>query len=243
MRDLRQGEAGPRSPVRLLVAEPRIGIVNCLRAGVVRVVAVVVVVGLVAAGCAVRGADPALVPIAAAPASVDPATTTFTCPGVPDSSVEAVLGEVSLSPTMWRSDKDGTVKSLECEGLVHASGDLSRVFFARFGRNVPGRQPWKFVRIPQGRFSETFDVPGVEGATGTVSEPGPGTGALITCGDSFILVSLSGRAHINGDVKANATNLAISLTPWACNGQPIPGLGVPLGSAPPENTPTPTQTP
>ena len=206
-------------------------------------VAVVVVVGLVAAGCAVRGADPALTPIAAAPASVDPASTAFTCPGVPDSSVKAVLGEVSLSPTMWRNDEDGTVKSLKCEGLVPTSGGFSRVFSARFGRNVPGRQPWEFVQIPQGPFSETFDVPGVEGATGAVSEPGPGTGTLITCGDSFILVSLSGRAHINGDVKANATNLAISLTPWACNGQPIPGLGVPLGSAPPENTPTPTQTP
>ena len=79
-------------------------------------VAVMAVVGLVAAGCAVRGADPALTPIAA-PASVDPVTTAFTCPGVPDSSVEAVLGEVSLSPTIWRNDEDGTVKSLECEDM------------------------------------------------------------------------------------------------------------------------------
>ena len=99
MRDLRQGKAGPRSPVRLLVAEPYVGVVNRPRAEAVRVVAVMAVVGLVAAGCAVRGADPALTPIAA-PASVDPATTAFTCPGVPDSSVKAVLGEVSLSPTM-----------------------------------------------------------------------------------------------------------------------------------------------
>ena len=243
MRDLRQEEAGPRAEtIRLLVAEPYVGVVNRPRTGAVRVVAVMAVVGLVAAGCAVRGADPALTPIAA-PASVDPVTTAFTCPGVPDSSVEAVLGEVSLSPTIWRNDEDGTVKSLECEGLVPASGGFSRLFSARFGRNVPGRRPWEFVRIPQDRFSQTFDVPGVEGATGTVSEPGPGTGTLITCGDSFILVSLSGRAHINSDVKANAANLAISLTPWACNSRPIPGLGVPLGSAPPENTPTPAQTP
>ena len=36
-------------------------------------------------------------------------------------------------------DKDDTVKNLECEeGLVHASGGLSRVFSAQFDRNIPG---------------------------------------------------------------------------------------------------------
>ena len=84
---------------------------------------VAVVVDLVAAGCAVRGVDPALTPIAAAPASVDPATTAFTGPGVPDSSGEAVLGEVSLSPTMWRSNEDGTIKNVECEGWIRYAGD------------------------------------------------------------------------------------------------------------------------
>ncbi|WP_157066045.1 hypothetical protein [Actinomyces sp. oral taxon 414] len=101
---------------------------------------VAVVVGLVVvlAGCAVRGADPALTPIAAAPASVDPATTAFTCPGVPDASVKAVLGEVSLPPTMWKNDEDGTVRNLDCEGLAPTGGGFSRLFSARFGRNVPG---------------------------------------------------------------------------------------------------------
>ena len=101
---------------------------------------VAVVVGLVVvlAGCAVRGADPALTPIAAAPASVDPATTAFTCPGVPDASVKAVLGEVSLPPTIWKNDEDGTVRNLDCEGLAPTGGGFSRLFSARFGRNVPG---------------------------------------------------------------------------------------------------------
>ena len=50
----------------------------------------------------------------------DPATT---CPGAPDSSVKAVLGEVSLSPTIWRSNEDGTIKNVECEGWIRYAGD------------------------------------------------------------------------------------------------------------------------
>lgn len=45
----------------------------------------------------------------------DPATT---CPGAPDSSVKAVLAEVSLPPTMWRNNEDGTIKNVECEGWI-----------------------------------------------------------------------------------------------------------------------------
>ena len=56
------------------------------------------------------------------PTSADPAAT-FTCLGAPDSSVKAVLGEVSLSPTMWRSNEDGTIKNVECEGWIRYAGD------------------------------------------------------------------------------------------------------------------------
>ena len=38
------------------------------------------------------------------PTSADPAAT-FTYLGAPDSSVKAVLGEVSLPPTMWRNNE------------------------------------------------------------------------------------------------------------------------------------------
>ena len=50
----------------------------------------------------------------------DPATT---CPGAPDSSVKAVLGEVSLFPTIWRSNEDGTIKNVECEGWIRYAGN------------------------------------------------------------------------------------------------------------------------
>jgi len=54
----------------------------------------------------------------------DPATT-FTCPGAPNSSAKAVLGEVSLSPTMWRNNEDGTIKWSE-RGALGPEGSYSR---------------------------------------------------------------------------------------------------------------------
>ena len=58
------------------------------------------------------------------PASADLAAT-FTCPGAPDSSVKVVLGEVSLSPTMWRNNEDGTIKWSE-RGALDSEGRYSR---------------------------------------------------------------------------------------------------------------------
>ena len=56
------------------------------------------------------------------PPSADPAAT-FTCSGAPNSSVKAVLAEVSLPPTMWRNNEDGTIKNVECEGWIRYAGD------------------------------------------------------------------------------------------------------------------------
>ena len=58
------------------------------------------------------------------PTSADP-TATFTYLGAPDSSVKAVLGEVSLPPTMWRSNEDGTIKWSE-RGALDPEGSSSR---------------------------------------------------------------------------------------------------------------------
>ena len=56
------------------------------------------------------------------PTFADPAAT-FTYLGAPDSSVKAVLGKVSLPPTMWRNNEDGTIKNVECEGWIRYAGD------------------------------------------------------------------------------------------------------------------------
>ena len=37
--------------------------------------------------------------------------------------VKAVLGEVSLPPTMWRNNEDGTIKNVECEGWIRYADD------------------------------------------------------------------------------------------------------------------------
>ena len=63
--------------------------------------------------CAVPAEGPRLVPIAAAPASVDPATATFTCPGVPEASVQAIIGYVILFPDTSTDPQDGSIRHLE----------------------------------------------------------------------------------------------------------------------------------
>ena len=37
--------------------------------------------------------------------------------------MKAVLGEVSLPPTMWRNNEDGTIKNVECEGWIRYADD------------------------------------------------------------------------------------------------------------------------
>ena len=158
-------------------------------------------------GCAVPAEGPRLVPIAAAPASVDPATATFTCPGVPEASVQAIIGYVILFPDTSTDPQDGSIRHLECRGKMYtdnAWGTL--VFYSQFGRELHGYHPWQLSRLPHGRRSEAFDVPGVEGATGEFRIPDEegGPSALITCGDSFVSDAperrREGRHHQSGGV-------------------------------------------
>lgn len=179
---------------------------------------------------------------AAAPPSVDPATTAFTCPGLPDTSVKAVFSSISLSPTTIR-ETDGSVRQLDCWGN-EGNGDGTTLFFSEFGRETPNHNSHAANRGPG---SESFTVPGIEGATGDIRmmSDGQGGSSLITCGDAFILVRMySHRAPMRGDLKENVKNLALSMTPWACNGETIPGLGMPLSPAAPTNqAPTDSQPP
>ena len=59
---------------------------------------VLVLVGVLLGGCGLPWSEPAAPATAVAPASVDPEGESFTCPGVPDGSVQAVTGEATCIP-------------------------------------------------------------------------------------------------------------------------------------------------
>lgn len=173
----------------------------------------VVMVGLLAVGCTVPAAGPRLVPIAAAPAvgpaTAAPATTTFTRPGVPDAPVRAIIGDIPLYPNTNADQRDGSVRHPECRSRTYVD----------------------YVRR----------VPGGEGATGEFRIPDEESGlsALVICEDSFVLLMFSESGAPERRREGRHYQSGYVHNPWACNGQPIPGLGAPLGPVLPESTPTP----
>ena len=217
------------------------GTARTTRRGRARALSLTVAASVLLTGCGfLRPGAATATATAAAPPSVDPATTDFTCPGLPDTSVKAVFSSISLSPTTIR-ETDGSVRQLDCWGN-EGNGDGTTLFFSEFGRETPNHNSHAANRGPG---SESFTVPGIEGATGDIRmmSDGQGGSSLITCGDAFILVRMySHRAPMRGDLKENVKNLALSMTPWACNGETIPGLGMPLSpAAPTDQAPTDSQ--
>lgn len=213
--------------------------------------AVVLVLVLLLGGCGLPWSEPAAPATAVAAASVDPEAESFSCPGVPDSSVRAVAGEVSFKPSNGR-EKDGAIRYLTCRGEGGESGD-SYLFKSEFGRQVPGSPAGSRSYLYGG--NERFTVDGVPDAVGEIHIDGSVGLAIITCGDAFVNVSVSLNPHNtpDGNLKGNLINIATSMTPWVCNGEVIPGLGVPLSPArsdtattapaPAVETPTPQPTP
>ncbi len=165
---------------------------------------------------------------AAAPASVDTSASHFTCLGVADESVKAVFPDVSLRDSSGRYS-DGGYRRLDCSGEVRANGSAdTTVFESLISRKSSAKSRENAYRGPG---SERFNVQGAEGASGDVRvmENDRGVSSLITCGDAFVMVTLyADVAPMNGDIKKNAKNLALSMVPWTCNGEVIPGLGQPL---------------
>lgn len=76
-----------------------------------RLVVSLVLVGVLLGGCGLPWSEPAVPATAVAAASVDPEMESFSCPGVPDSSVRAVAGEVVFAPS-WGREKDGAIRHL-----------------------------------------------------------------------------------------------------------------------------------
>lgn len=202
------------------------------RRGRARALSLAVAASVLLTGCGpLRPGATTATATAAAPPSVDPSTSDFTCPGLPDTSVKAVFSNISLRPTTIR-ETDGSVRYLECRGRT-GKGEGEPAFYSQLARNTPVLDHSRDYRGPG---SESFTVPGIEGATGDIRiTPGSqGASSLITCGDAFILVRISPTPpSMRGDLKENVRNLALSMTPWACNGETIPGLGMPLSPAAP----------
>ncbi len=177
---------------------------------------------------------------AAAPASVDTSASHFTCPGVADESVKAVFPDVSLRDSSGQYS-DGGYRRLDCSGKVSVNGSVSATGFrSLISRKSSEKSHDNDYRGPG---SERFAVQGVEGASGDirVMEGGRGVSSLITCGDALVMVTLyDDVAPMNGDIKENAKNLALSMVPWTCNGEVVPGLGQPLSPSLADESPFPS---
>ena len=199
-----------------------------------RSLAVVLAVAALIGGCkSPWSSEPAGPATAVAAASVDPETESFSCPGVPDTSVQAVTGKVTFSAIGGR-EQDEEIRYLTCRG----EKEDSYLFKSEFGRQTPDSPAGSRSYLYGDESNEHFTVASVPNASGEVHIDRTFGLAIIVCGDAFVNVSLNTHAIPNGDLRGNLINLATSMTPWACHGEPIPGLGVPLSPAKPSPEPT-----
>lgn len=161
----------------------------------------------------------------AVPSSVAPSEVSSDCPGVPTSSVDLVVEGLSFRPSKVR--QSGVVTNVECYGHNNAH---SLVFYSHYGKNLTGKDVHDLSNAYRvSRPSNTFPVSGVEGAKGEVILGDDGGGSsIITCGNSFILVSFYPWQELGDNLEVNLRNLALSMVPWVCQGEPVPGLGSPL---------------
>lgn len=165
------------------------------------------------------------------PASVDTLNETFSCPGVPDSSVDQMIdGEVEFRKNIRYQD-NWIIRRLECDVREKDKSTRSYAVLAVFGEIPdPHWRPIDEVGAYRGSQEEPFSVEGVEGEGIITLTDNGGGAASFTCGDYYVVTSVFVGHDIVGDVRTNLINLATSMTPWVCQDQPIPGL--------PGNTPT-----
>ena len=159
------------------------------------------------------------------PKSISPGGTTFTCPGVPDSSVRSMFE----SPRFTRNyiGDNHSVSRVYCS--VNGPGTGPAGLETTFGKWVVGLDPWGDSRYYEGETVEHFHNDSGAGEIRYSEEQGGGA-AMLTCsgGQYYVMVSVYPRSSMKGDLKNNLINLAQSMTPWVCDGQNIPGLSVPL---------------
>lgn len=214
-----------------------------VRAAVTAVVVAIVAVAVAACGRLPFGDGPS--PSAAATAVVPttaPADDTYTCAGLPDSSLRAMLGpNISISTR----DRPGGVPEASCRASTLV------VYTAFTTTRFPN--PWDNRDTAGGDTVTTFSFPGVQGSgtakvdTGkTRQEPLYAT-TVFVCDDRYLMLAIHDMRVVAGDTRQNLINLTQSALPWLCQGEPIPGLdGRTMDDYRPAEattTPTPTTSP
>ena len=179
---------------------------------------------------------------AVAPSSVAPSEAGAACPGVPTESVSLVAKNLSFRPSKSLQRNSDIVTNVECYG--HNDKHLM-VFYSHYGKNLEGKDVHELSSAYRAsQPNDTFPVVGVVGAKGEVFLGDDGGGSsIITCGNSFILVSFYPWQELGGDLDVNLRNLALSMVPWVCQGEPVPGLGVDLTPAFSDETATASTSP
>lgn len=179
---------------------------------------------------------------AVAPSSVAPSEAAAVCPGVPTESVSLVAKNLSFRPSKARQRNSDIVTNVECYG--HNDKHLM-VFYSHYGKNLKGKDVHELSSAYRAsQPSDTFPVVGVVGAKGEVFLGDDGGGSsIITCGSSFILVSFYPWQELGENLDVNLRNLALSMVPWVCQGEPVPGLGAELTPAFSDGTATASASP
>lgn len=179
---------------------------------------------------------------AVVPSSVAPSEVGAACPGVPTESVGVVVKNLSFRPSKSLQRNSDIVTNVECYG--HNDKHLM-VFYSHYGKNLEGKDVHELSSAYQvSQPSDTFPVAGVVGAKGEVFLGDDGGGSsIITCGNSFILVSFYPWQELGGNLDVNLRNLALSMVPWVCQGEPVPGLGADLTPAFSDETATASTSP
>lgn len=227
-----------------------------VRAAVTAVVVAIVAVAVAACGRLPFGDGPS--PSAAATAVVPttaPADDTYTCAGLPDSSLRAMLGpDVDIDPR----DRPVGVPEASCMILTPSPPDLpfpwspTLVVYTAFITTYH-LDPWDNGDTAGGDTVTTFSFPGVQGSgtakvdTGkTRQEPLYAT-TIFVCDDRYLMLAIHDMRVVAGDTRQNLINLTQSALPWLCQGEPIPGLdGRTMDDYRPAEattTPTPTTSP
>ena len=192
-------------------------------------------------GCVVHDNDDISYTSSAAVSSSAAASSTgYSCPGVPNESVEALFGrsvEYVSNPIV----EDGVLDKMTCNvkvnyGSESYSGSGLKVNYTHYRKGI---DPWwdGYRASYAGRFS----VVGDDGF-GELKLADDGGTALYNCGDRYhyVMVSVLPRSGMRGDLRTNLIGLASSMIPWVCQEEQIPGLGIPMDTAPPNPTGAPT---
>lgn len=227
--------------------------------GRVRAAVTAVVVAIVAVAACGRlpfgdGPSPSAAATAVVPTTA-PADDTYTCAGLPDSSLRAMLGpDVDIDPR----DRPVGVPEASCMILTPSPPDLpfpwspTLVVYTAFITTYH-LDPWDNGDTAGGDTVTTFSFPGVQGSgtakvdTGkTRQEPLYAT-TIFVCDDRYLMLAIHDMRVVAGDTRQNLINLTQSALPWLCQGEPIPGLdGRTMDDYRPAEattTPTPTTSP